>query len=158
MTLIGWSRRLFLTSCVLFLSLDSIANKLHMQKVSDFALSPGAQPSKVRTCSQQHLSRAHVPSPPSPTRLSPAGRRLRPRQQRRAVVRAAVSVPGAGRDERCACQQELLQGGQGQHAVEPERWASTTSPEPGTSPSPVVSPLSVSLSVRRPGHREHRGG
>uniref|UniRef100_I3KL04 Eukaryotic translation initiation factor 2A n=1 Tax=Oreochromis niloticus TaxID=8128 RepID=I3KL04_ORENI len=26
---------------------DSIANKLHMQKVSDFALSPGAQPSKV---------------------------------------------------------------------------------------------------------------
>lgn len=26
---------------------DTIANKLHMQKVSDFMLSPGAQPSKV---------------------------------------------------------------------------------------------------------------
>ena len=27
---------------------DTIANKLHMQKVSDFMLSPGAQPSKVK--------------------------------------------------------------------------------------------------------------
>jgi len=35
-------------ACCGFFSLDSIANKLHMQKVSDFALSPGAPPSKVR--------------------------------------------------------------------------------------------------------------
>lgn len=26
---------------------DTIANKLHLQKVSDFVLSPGAQPTKV---------------------------------------------------------------------------------------------------------------
>lgn len=30
-----------------FLFSDTIANKLHMQKVSDFVLSPGGQPSKV---------------------------------------------------------------------------------------------------------------
>lgn len=30
-----------------FIFSDTIANKLHMQKVSDFVLSPGGQPSKV---------------------------------------------------------------------------------------------------------------
>lgn len=34
---------------MMFLLPDTIANKLHMQKVSDFVLSPGGQPSKVRS-------------------------------------------------------------------------------------------------------------
>lgn len=43
-----------------FLLTDNIANKLHMQKVSDFVLSPGAQPSKVRSPDRQKETQKEV--------------------------------------------------------------------------------------------------
>lgn len=39
---------------------DTIANKLHMQKVSDFTLSPGAQPSKVKKSQNPPSTRRKV--------------------------------------------------------------------------------------------------
>lgn len=106
--------------CVSFFS-DSIANKLHMQKVSDFALSPGDQPSKV---SRPSTSTALVDylNPVPQSGLSSAGRRLRPGQQRSTIICPPVSVPGARRPDCCARQQELLQGRQSDRAVEQERW------------------------------------
>lgn len=40
---------------------DTIANKLHMQKVSDFMLSPGAQPSKVKKSQNSTSTHRKVP-------------------------------------------------------------------------------------------------
>lgn len=129
-----------------------IANKLHMQKVSDFALSPGDQPSKVKLPDAElkvppRCARSHLPE------LLPGGR-LRPGQQRGAVIRTAVPVPGAGGAHSGAGQQELLQGGPRVHAVEPEGCV----PSGSLSVSPGSSVTDSVCSVGAAGDHEHRGG
>lgn len=63
------------------LSPDLIANKLHMQKVSDFVVSPGGQPSKVsnrqRESGRFRASPLPIPSLSVPSRLPSTSRAVK---------------------------------------------------------------------------------
>lgn len=126
-----------------FFLADTIANKLHLQKVSDFVLSPGAQPTKVLLIQLPIFSLLFLKQKPHCdfstgincavccqgfnlhwNLVAVSGCCLCARQQRCSILCQALPVPQLWGPTVSSGQQKLLQSWQGDHAMEQKRYGS----------------------------------